>query len=37
MSEPTPLTSFTPAGPFADVKARAAAAVEAASTELIDL
>ena len=32
-----PLTSFTPVGPFAEVKARAAAAVEAASPQLIEL
>ncbi|MHB8959994.1 MAG: M20 family metallopeptidase [Candidatus Limnocylindrales bacterium] len=32
-----PLTSSTPAGPFADVKARAAAAIAAASEELLDL
>ena len=37
MSEPGPLSSFTPAAPFADVKARAAAAIDAASAELLDL
>jgi amidohydrolase len=37
VSEFIPLTSFAPAGPHAEVKARAAAAVEAASAELLDL
>ena len=37
MSESGPLSSFTPAAPFADVKARAAAAIDAASAELLDL
>ncbi len=37
MADPAPLTSFTPAAPFADVKARAAAAIEAAREELLDL
>lgn len=37
MAGPAPLTSFTPAGPFAEVKARATAAIEAASAELLDL
>ncbi len=37
MSNPAPLTSFTPAAPFADVKARVAAAIDAASAELLDL
>jgi amidohydrolase len=37
VTDPAPLTSFTPAGPFADVKARAADAVESASAELLDL
>jgi len=37
VSEPGPLSSFTPAAPFADVKARAAAAIDAASAELLDL
>ncbi len=37
MPDPAPLTSFTPAGPFADVKALAASAIEAASVELLDL
>jgi amidohydrolase len=34
---PAPLTAHRPAEPFADVKARAAAAVEAARDELLDL
>ena len=37
MTEPAPLTATAPAAPFADVKARAAAAVEAARDEIIDL
>jgi len=37
VSELASLTSVTLAGPFADVKARAAAAVEAARDELLDL
>jgi amidohydrolase len=37
VSDPAPLSSVTPAAPFADVKARAAAAVEAAADELLDL
>ncbi len=37
MPDPAPLTSFTPAEPFADVKARAALAVETASAALLDL
>ncbi len=37
MPDPAPLTASTPAAPFAEVKARAAAAVEAASAELLDL
>jgi amidohydrolase len=35
--DPAPLTSVTPAAPFADVKARAAAAIAAARDELLDL
>jgi amidohydrolase len=37
VAEPASLTSLIPAEPFADVKARAAAAIEAASDELLDL
>ncbi len=37
MVDPAPLTASTPAEPFAEVKARAAAAVAAASAELLDL
>lgn len=37
MSDSAPLSDHRPAEPFADVKARAAAAVEAASAQLIDL
>jgi amidohydrolase len=37
MADPAPLTSFRPAEPFADVKARAAAAVQAASADLLEL
>ena len=37
MTLPATLTSLTPAAPFADVKARAAAAIDAAADELLDL
>ncbi len=37
MPDPAPLTAHRPAEPFADVKARAAEAVEAARGELLDL
>ncbi len=37
MADSAPLSAFTPAEPFADVKARAAAAVEASADELLDL
>jgi len=37
VADPAPLTAHRPAEPFSDVKARAAAAVEAASSELLDL
>lgn len=37
MTQPAPLTAIRPAEPFSDVKARAAAAVEDARAELLDL
>jgi len=37
VADALPLTSYHPAEPFSDVKARAAAAVDAASGELLDL